>query len=104
MSPGSRRRRRGPLIVIAVLALACIAAVVVVLVHKPGNVSHPHVQFTTTTTAPPKPHVAVRDFLWPRYGYDAGRTRLFDGASSLKPPFRRGWTYGGTGALLEFPR
>lgn len=83
----------------AAMALACAAAAVVVLLREPGNVSHPHVPFTTTTS---KPKVAVRDFLWPAYGYDAGRTRLFSG-SKLEPPFRRGWTYAGTGALLEFP-
>jgi len=102
MSPGSRRLR-GPLLVTAVLLLVCIVAVVVVVLHEPGNVSHPHVQFTTTATSPGRPAVPARDFLWPRYGYDAGRTRLFPAGSDLEPPFRRGWTYNGTGALLEFP-
>jgi len=86
----------------AALAIAVIAAVVVVLLHKPGNVSHPRVQFTTTTTTPRKPPAAARVFLWPRYGYDAARTRLFPSGSSLEPPFHRGWTYRGS-ALLEFP-
>jgi outer membrane protein assembly factor BamB len=105
MSPGSRRRgRRGPFLAIVVLVIA-IAAIVVALLHKPGNVSHPHVEFTTPTTttpAKPKAKVVVQDFLWPRYGYDAARTRLFPGAAKLKPPFHRGWTYSGS-ALLEFP-
>jgi outer membrane protein assembly factor BamB len=85
----------------AVLALA-VAAVLVVILHKPHNVSHPRVEFTTpttTTAAKPKP---VPDFLWPRYGYDAARTRLFPAGANLEPPFRRGWTYSGS-ALLEFP-
>jgi outer membrane protein assembly factor BamB len=85
----------------AVLALA-VAAVVVAVLHKPGNVSHPHVEFTPTTSTPAKPKPKVPDFLWPRYGYDAARTRLFPSGSSLDPPFRRGWTYRGS-ALLEFP-
>jgi outer membrane protein assembly factor BamB len=87
----------------AVLALV-IAAIIVVVLHKPGNVSHPHVEFTTTTTATTtKPAVTpVSDFLWPRYGYDAARTRLFPDGTKLDPPFRRGWTYRGS-ALLEFP-
>jgi outer membrane protein assembly factor BamB len=105
MSPGSRRRRRGPLLLAAVVALLGAAAAIVLVLHSPGNVSHPHVEFTTTTTrttAPPKKDRA-RDFLWPRYGYDAARTRLFPAGSNLEPPFRRGWTYDGTGALLEFP-
>ncbi|HWC85029.1 MAG TPA: PQQ-binding-like beta-propeller repeat protein [Solirubrobacteraceae bacterium] len=105
MSPGSRRRgRRGPLLAMVVLVLAIVAIVLAVL-HKPGNVSHPHVEFTTPATskpAPAKPKVVVHDFLWPRYGYDAGRTRLFPNSSNLEPPFRRGWTYYGS-ALLEFP-
>jgi outer membrane protein assembly factor BamB len=86
----------------AVLVLAVIAAGVVVVLHKPGNVSHPHVQFTTTTTTPRKLPAAARDFLWPRYGYSAARTRLFPSGSTLEPPFHRGWTYRGS-ALLEFP-
>ena len=86
----------------AVLALA-VAGVVVAVLHKPGNVSHPRVEFTTTTTTTTiKPKTVVRDFLWPRYGYDAARTRLFASGSTLDPPFRRGWTYRGS-ALLEFP-
>jgi outer membrane protein assembly factor BamB len=86
----------------AVLALV-IAAVLVVVLHKPGNVSHPKVEFTTpTTTTRAKPKVVVSDFEWPRYGYDAARTRLFPSGTGLEPPFRRGWTYYGS-ALLEFP-
>ncbi|HWF35057.1 MAG TPA: PQQ-binding-like beta-propeller repeat protein [Solirubrobacteraceae bacterium] len=86
----------------AVLAVA-VAAVLVIVLHEPRNVSHPKVEFTapTTTTTPAKPKV-VRDFLWPRYGYDAARTRVFDSGAGLEPPFRRGWTYYGS-ALLEFP-
>jgi outer membrane protein assembly factor BamB len=85
----------------AVIALA-VAAIVVAVLHKPGNVSHPHIEFTTTTSAAVKPKPKVPDFLWPRYGYDAARTRFFPSSSSLDPPFRRGWTYR-SGALLEFP-
>jgi outer membrane protein assembly factor BamB len=87
----------------AVLAVA-VAAVIVAVLHKPGNVSHPGVEFTTPATTPKatKPKVAVRDFLWPRYGYDAARTRLFPSGAKLAPPFHRGWAYYGS-ALLEFP-
>lgn len=88
-----------------VLALAVVAVVAVVLLQSPGNVSHPDIEFTTSTTTattPSKPKVVVHDFLWPRYGYDAARTRLFAADSNLRPPFHRGWTYSGS-ALLEFP-
>ncbi|MBV9171504.1 MAG: PQQ-like beta-propeller repeat protein [Chloroflexi bacterium] len=79
------------------------------LLHTPGNVSHPNVEFTTptsssTTTAtkpPPKPKVVVDNFEWPRYGYDAERTRFF-GGKSLTPPLRVGWRFQDF-ALLEFP-
>jgi outer membrane protein assembly factor BamB len=103
MSPGSRRRgRRGPLLALAVLALVVAGALVVIL-HKPGNVSHPRVEFTNpTTSTSTKPKAPLADFLWPRYGYDAARTRLFASGTDLDPPFRRGWTYYGS-ALLEFP-
>lgn len=72
-----------------------------VLAHSPGNVSHPSVEFTTpTTTTPPKP--AIDRFEWPRYGYDAGRTRFFPAGGNLNPPFRVGWSFEDY-ALLEFP-
>jgi outer membrane protein assembly factor BamB len=80
-----------------------------VLLHKPGNVSHPNVSFTTSTTSattPPAPprkrRPVVNNFLWPRYGYDAGRTRYFGGPRALKPPFRVAWVHHDY-ALLEFP-
>ena len=70
-----------------------------VLLHSPGNVSHPNLEFTSpTTTAPP----VLPAFEWPRYGYDAARTRYVDSGSKLDPPFRRGWEFQDY-ALLEFP-
>jgi outer membrane protein assembly factor BamB len=77
-----------------------------VLAHSPGDVSHPNVEFTApkTTTPPPapKPKPVVDRFEWPRYGYDAGRTRFFPAGGKLNPPFRVGWTFEDF-ALLEFP-
>jgi outer membrane protein assembly factor BamB len=98
--------RRG-LVVLAVLLLVGGGGTAFVLLHAPGNVSHPKVEFTTPATAQPskpatKPKVVVDDFLWPRYGFDAGRTRVLPNSRDLDPPFRRGWTYRGS-ALLEFP-
>ena len=64
-----------------------------VLLHSPGNVSHPNLEFTapTATGRKPKPKVAP-PFEWPRYGYDAGRTRYFPAGHQLDPPFRIGWS------------
>lgn len=104
-SPPPRRLRRGLLVALAVLVVLAGGAVAYVLAHKPGDVSHPNVEFTTETTAttpPPKPQ-AVDHFLWPTYGYTEDRTRNYsDAPRYLRPGFRRGWTYRG-GALLEFP-
>jgi outer membrane protein assembly factor BamB len=107
-SPAWRRWRRRGLVAAAVLLLALGGAVAFVLVHAPGNVSHPNVEFTTPTTtttvaAPPprKRKVVVDNFEWPRYGYDAARTRFF-AAARLRPPLRTGWIFQDY-ALLEFP-
>ncbi len=99
-SPGSRRLSRRVLIAMLVLLLLAGGAVAFVLLHSPGNVSHPNVEFTgPTTTQPAKP---AKVFAWPRYGYDAARTRYFASGSRLDPPFRVGWRFEDF-ALLEFP-
>lgn len=104
-SPGSRRLLRRGLVAVALLLLALGGTVAFLLLHAPGNVSHPNVEFTNTTTtstqAPRKRHLVANNFQWPRYGFDAGRTRLFPGAK-LGPPLHVGWRYN-DGALLEFP-
>jgi outer membrane protein assembly factor BamB len=105
LSPGSRWRRG--LVALIVVLVAVGGAVAFVLLHAPGNVSHPQLSFTvptttattTTSTAKPPP---VDTFVWPRYGYDAGRTRDFQSASNLRPPFHNGWVHDDH-ALLEFP-
>jgi len=108
-SPDSRRWWRRGLIAAVVLLVLIGGGLAFVLLHAPGNVSHPLISFTTsttTTTTPPvkpvKPHVAVDNFLWPRYGLDAGRTRLFDGPGDLQPPLHVGWIHHDY-SLLEFP-
>jgi len=103
-SPGSRRWLRRGLVAVAVLLLALVVAVAVLLLHSPGNVSHPNVEFTSpTTTAPtPNPAAVQPPFEWPRYGYDAARTRDFSPDQNLDPPFRIGWKFQDY-ALLEFP-
>jgi outer membrane protein assembly factor BamB len=107
-SPGSRRRLLAVAAVVLLLVIGAGAAVVIL--HSPHNVSHPSVEFTTPTAstpstpapAPPRRHKAVNHFLWPRYGYDAARTRLFNPGGRLDPPLRIGWRFQDY-ALLEFP-
>jgi outer membrane protein assembly factor BamB len=90
---------------VAVVLLVLAGGVAFVLLHAPGNVSHPTLSFTAPTkTTQPKHHKAVApdDFVWPWYGYDAARTRYFADAPGLHPPFHTAWTYNDF-ALLEFP-
>jgi len=103
----SRPLRRW-LAVAAVVLVVLAGAAAFILLHAPGNVSHPNLQFTrpVTTTAPAatrhKVRRAVDNFQWPWYGYDAGRTRFFAATSKLRPPLHVGWIFN-NGALLEFP-
>ncbi len=100
-SPGSRPWLRRGLVAVAVLLVVLGGAVAVLLLHSPGNVSHPNVEFTRPTVATaPKAQAAL--FEWPRYGFTAARTRDFDPGNSLNPPFRVGWKFQDF-ALLEFP-
>ncbi|HUA71657.1 MAG TPA: PQQ-binding-like beta-propeller repeat protein [Solirubrobacteraceae bacterium] len=103
-SPGSRRWLRYGLAAVVVLLVAVGGAVAFVLAHSPHNVSHPDVEFTapTTTAAAPPKKPAVDNFLWPWYGYDAGRTRAFTAGNVPEPPFHVGWRFQDY-ALLEFP-
>jgi outer membrane protein assembly factor BamB len=108
-SPVPRRWLRRGLIAAAVVLVALGVAVAVVLLHEPGNVSHPNVQFTaptttaTATTVPAKRTTRVVDnFSWPWYGFNDGRTRVFQTPAALRPPLHVGWHYN-DGALLEFP-
>jgi outer membrane protein assembly factor BamB len=106
-SPGARRWLRYGLVAVAVLLVMAGGAVAYVLAHTPHNVSHPNVEFTapaatTTTPAAPKPAVAVDNFAWPRYGFDAARTHVFPGEDPPAPPLHVGWRFQDF-ALLEFP-
>jgi outer membrane protein assembly factor BamB len=88
------------------LAVGIVA--VIVLTGKPGDVSHPNVEFTaptatTTTTQPKQPKTAAdKGFKWPFYGYDRARTRYLPLAKPIHPPYVQPWHYK-AGALLEFP-
>jgi outer membrane protein assembly factor BamB len=100
-SPGSRRWLKRGLVAVAILLVAAGGAAAFVLLHSPGNVSHPNVEFTGPSDRSRKP-APVDSFEWPRYGFDAARTRLFTGAPKIHPPFRVGWRFNDF-ALLEFP-
>jgi outer membrane protein assembly factor BamB len=109
-SPASRRLLRRGLIGVGVVLLVAGGLAAFVLLHTPGNVSHPNVQFTqppttattsTSTTAARRSRPRPDTFVWPWYGFDAGRSRDFS-APRLTPPLHRGWTFN-AGALLEFP-
>jgi outer membrane protein assembly factor BamB len=105
----SRRWLRWGLAAVAAFLLLCGGAVAFLLLHTPGNVSHPNLSFTppTTTTVPTPPPPPMKRtkvvdiFQWPRYGYDAARNRYF-AARGLNPPLHVGWRFN-DGALLEFP-
>ncbi len=109
-SPASRRLLRRGLIVGAAVLLVAGGLAAFVLLHAPGNVSHPSVQFTppsstttmsSSTTVGRRPRPQPDTFVWPWYGFDAGRTRDFSAPGRLTPPFHQGWSFD-AGALLEF--
>ncbi len=106
-SPASRRLLWRGLVAAVVALVVAGGAAAFVLLHSPGNVSHPDLQFTVPTTtvdAPPRHRAkhAPDNFQWPWYGYDSARTRFFAGPPNLHPPFAVGWKFV-DGALLEFP-
>jgi outer membrane protein assembly factor BamB len=99
--PSRRSRRRRVLAAGAgVLVAAGIVAAVLVL-HSPGNVSHPKLSFTAPQGTPPPAQQPVSDFQWPFFGYRADRTRFFAAPAGLRPPLRVRWRFF-DGALLEF--
>jgi outer membrane protein assembly factor BamB len=99
-SPGSRRLLRRGLAAVLVLLAAAGGAVAYVLLHSPGNVSHPSVDFTTSTSPAKRPPPKPNNFQWPLYGYDLARTRVFPAA--ISPHFRIGWKFQDY-VLVELP-
>jgi outer membrane protein assembly factor BamB len=102
--PSFLRGRRALVAVGVVVVLAAGAVAAYLIVRKPGNVSHPGLEFTDSTPAkaPPKKQARPKNFTWPYYGYNAARTKLFPNSNNLRPPFHRVWSYRQK-ALLEFP-
>ena len=103
-----RRRLWRALIPVLIVVVGLAVAALVVVLAKPGDVSHPDLQFTApTVAATTRPRAATRKhrataFLWPWYGYNSARTRDFLAPADLRPPLHAGWTYS-RGALIEFP-
>ncbi|HEX8073782.1 MAG TPA: PQQ-binding-like beta-propeller repeat protein [Thermoleophilaceae bacterium] len=95
-----RRRRRWPLVALAVVLLGAGAALgaYFAFVKPPDNVSNPDVEFTEA--APVKqPRKRAETFKWPFYGYTADRNRYLD--ASIAPPYSQVWRWK-TSSLIEF--
>jgi len=99
--------------VAGVVVVLVVAAGVLALTRKPGDVSHPNVAFQPEPTQTPVPDVPtptpgstkkdpLRNFVWATYGYSQDRRRYLPASTLLRPPFQRVWTLGGS-TLLEFP-
>jgi outer membrane protein assembly factor BamB len=103
--PRLPRENRGTWIAAIVLGLVAIvvAGLAVHELTKQKAVYNPKAPFNAgQTTTPPVKKTATKDFLWPVYGYNDARTRVFVGPSDLTPPFTEGWKLSGN-APLEFP-
>jgi outer membrane protein assembly factor BamB len=86
----------------AVLLLAGGAAAYVLL--SGGDVSDPNVAFRAEPTETPVPEPAKKGadtFTWPLYGYSETRRQFFPASKSLRPPYRRRWSWSAH-SLLEF--
>ena len=93
------RRLLKALAVLVVLLAGAVTAIVIHRLQREHDIRgsstieyHPQPQ--------PKPPPAHEKITWPQYGLDETRSRDVD--LSLRPPFRRVWTYH-AGSLVEFP-
>lgn len=104
-SPDSPRSRRRIVIwagLAAVLLVAAGAGAYVLL--SGGDVSNPDVEFRAEPTETPAPEPAKTDeddFSWPIYGRTPTRRHYLPASKSLRPPFRRRWSWRAD-SLLEF--
>jgi len=70
--------------------------------HQSRNiVGSSSIQYTTTAVPKRKVPTNPQGVVWPMWGFDSERLRAPDGIS-LRPPFRKLWTFHGR-TLLEFP-
>ena len=93
--------RRPLLLAAAVVLLAAVAVVAVLVVQRFHRIADVHGSAAVEySEAIPKPVGPVPGVQWSMYGFDAARTRAIP--STLRPPFRKAWTYH-AGSLVEFP-
>lgn len=101
------RQNRGTWLVAAVLSVVAVvvAAYAYHEANKPsvGNFVRKNVG-TLTATAPPKVAKSAKKFIWPIYGFNDARTRVFNGPRVFNTPsnFYAKWRLSGN-APLEFP-
>ena len=105
-------RRRIVIVIGAVVAVLTCAAAVFALT-RPGDVFNPDVEFRAepeeTFVPTPVPGVKPKKkgdplagFAWAQYGYSRDRRRYLPAENSVRPPFRRRWSWSAN-SLLEFP-
>jgi outer membrane protein assembly factor BamB len=104
-SPDSPRSRRRIVIWVGLAAvLLVVAGAGAYVLLSGGDVSNPDVEFRAEPTETPAPEPAGKDgddFAWPLYGYSATRRHYLAASKSLRPPFRRRWSWNAD-SLLEF--
>jgi len=85
---------------LAVLAVVLAGAVTAVVIHRLQAEKDIHGSSTEFVPTPPKATPLPRNIAWPEYGFEGTRTRAVN--LTLRPPYRREWTYH-AGSLVEFP-
>jgi outer membrane protein assembly factor BamB len=85
---------------LAVLAVVLAGAVTAIVIHRLQGEKDIRGSSTEFVTTPQKATPLPRNISWPEYGFEGTRTRAVQ--LTLRPPFRRQWTYH-AGSLVEFP-
>ncbi len=105
--------RRRIVIVIGAVVTVLVCAAAVFALTRPGDVFNPDVEFRAepeeTFVPTPVPGVKPKKkgdplsgFQWAQYGYSRDRRRYLPTDNSVRPPFKRLWSWSGY-SLLEFP-